>query len=265
MNHSTKRATVTAALIVKNEEKNLKTCLESLADWVDEIVLLDSGSTDRTEEIARQYTTHFYRKNQWEGFGKQRQAAQAYVKTDYVFWIDADEVVTPELKTSILEALEQQTANTAYSVNRKSWVFGRFITHSGWYPDRVTRLYRVNEGGYSDDLVHEKVLLKDGVSTQPLLGDMTHYTYDDLHHYLVKSASYAKLSADQKQKRGKTTSLSSASLHAFACFVKMYLVKRGFLDGKQGFLLALLSAHSTFVKYADLWVRQQSKRPDDSK
>ncbi|SBS25072.1 SPBc2 prophage-derived glycosyltransferase SunS [Marinomonas aquimarina] len=262
MNSPAKRATVTAALIVKNEEKNLKTCLDSLADWVDEIVLLDSGSTDRTEDIARQYTSHFYTKENWEGFGKQRQAAQAYVNSDYVFWIDADEVVTAELKASILAALSTQASNTAYSVNRKSWVFGRFITHSGWYPDRVTRLYRVNEGGYSDDLVHEKVLLKEGVATQPLAGDMTHYTYDDLHHYLVKSASYAKLSADQKQKRGKTTSLSSASLHAFACFVKMYLIKRGFLDGKQGFLLAVLSAHSTFVKYADLWVRQQADRPD---
>lgn len=262
MNNSAKRATVTAALIVKNEEKNLKVCLDSLADWVDEIVLLDSGSTDRTEEIARQYTSHFYVKENWEGFGKQRQAAQAYVNSDYVFWIDADEVVTSELKASILEALSQQSAKTAYSVNRKSWVFGRFITHSGWYPDRVTRLYRVNEGGYSDDLVHEKVLLKEDIATQSLQGDMTHFTYDDLHHYLVKSASYAKLSADQKQKRGKTTSLSSASLHAFACFVKMYLIKRGFLDGKQGFLLAVLSAHSTFVKYADLWVRQQADRPD---
>ena len=262
MNSPAKRATVTAALIVKNEEKNLKACLDSLMDWADKIVLLDSGSTDRTEEIARQYTTHFYTKGNWEGFGIQRQAAQAYIDTDYVFWIDADEVVTPELEASILEALTAQRPNTAYSVNRKSWVFGRFITHSGWYPDRVTRLYRVNEGGYSDDLVHEKVQLKEGVSTQPLVGDMTHYTYDNLHHYLVKSASYAKLSADQKQKRGKTTSLSSACLHAFACFVKMYLVKRGFLDGKQGFLLAVLSAHSTFVKYADLWVRQQADRPD---
>ena len=262
MSQASQRATVTAALIVKNEEKNLKACLESLASWADEIVLLDSGSSDATEEIARQYTSHFYTKDNWEGFGLQRQAAQAYVNTDYVFWIDADEVVTPELKSSIIEALTTQAPKTAYSVNRKSWVFGRFITHSGWYPDRVTRLYRVDEGGYSDDLVHEKVILKEDVATLPLSGDMTHYTYDNLHHYLVKSASYAKLSADQKQKRGKTTSLSSASLHAFACFVKMYLVKRGFLDGKQGFLLAVLSAHSTFVKYADLWVRQQDDRPD---
>lgn len=252
--------TLTAALIVKNESKNLEVCLNSLVEWVDDIVILDSGSTDNTQEIAEKYTPHFYLKNDWQGFGLQRQAAQNYVTTDYVLWVDADEVVTEELKNSILTAVSENKPQTAYSINRKSWVFGRFIEHSGWYPDRVTRLYRVNEGHYSDDLVHEKVLLNEKITLEKLNGDLTHYTYDDLHHYLVKSASYAKLSADQKEKRGKKTSLGNASLHAFGCFVKMYLLKRGFLDGKQGFLLAVLSAHSTFVKYADLWVRSQPKR-----
>lgn len=261
MTSSTQKVTLSAALIVKNESKNLKACLNSLAGWVDDIVILDSGSNDDTQAIAEKYTEHFYLKSDWQGFGLQRQAAQEYVTTDYVFWIDADEVVTEELKNSILKAVTNNKDNTAYKINRKSWVFGRFIEHSGWYPDHVTRLYKVNEGTYSDDLVHEKVILAEGVKLETLKGDLTHYTYDDLHHYLVKSASYAKLSADQKEKRGKKTSLSNASLHAFACFVKMYLIKRGFLDGKQGFLLAVLSAHSTFVKYADLWIRSQPKRP----
>ncbi|WP_417527178.1 glycosyltransferase family 2 protein [Marinomonas shanghaiensis] len=255
------KATLSAALIVKNESKNLESCLNSLTGWVDEIIIVDSGSEDNTEEIAKKYTEHFFLKADWQGFGLQRQAAQEYVKTDFILWIDADEVVTEELKNSILKALSDNKPQTAYSINRKSWVFGRFIEHSGWYPDRVIRLYKVNEGNYSDDLVHEKVLLAKDVKLEALKGDLTHYTYDDLHHYLVKSASYAKLSADQKEKRGKKTSLSNASLHAFACFVKMYLIKRGFLDGKQGFLLAVLSAHSTFVKYADLWIRSQPKRP----
>jgi (heptosyl)LPS beta-1,4-glucosyltransferase len=256
------KPTLTAALIVKNESKNLDSCLSSLVEWVDDIVILDSGSTDNTQEIAQKYTKHFHLKTDWQGFGVQRQAAQELVTTDYVLWIDADEVVTDKLKNSILAALTKNTDKTAYTINRKSWVFGRFIKHSGWYPDRVTRLYKIDEGFYSNDLVHEKVQLNDGISLQSLDGDLTHYTYDDLQHYLVKSASYAKLSADQKQARGKTTSLSNASLHAFACFIKMYVVKRGFLDGKQGFLLAVLSSHSTFVKYADLWIRSQPKRPD---
>lgn len=254
--------TLSAALIVKNESKNLEACLKSLAGWVDEIVILDSGSTDDTQQIAEKYTSHFHLKKDWQGFGLQRQAAQKFVSTDYVLWVDADEVVTDELKQSILQAVSNDKPQTAYQINRKSWVFGRFIEHSGWYPDYVTRLYKIDEGRYSDDLVHEKVILEQDIKIDSLVGDLTHYTYDDLQHYLVKSASYAKLSADQKQARGKTTSLSNASLHAFACFVKMYLIKRGFLDGKQGFLLAVLSAHSTFVKYADLWIRSQPKRPD---
>lgn len=261
MTSSNAKATLSAALIVKNEAKNLAACLDSLKGWVDEIVILDSGSTDDTQAIAEKYTSHFYLKNDWQGFGLQRQAAQNYVTTDYVLWIDADEVVTKELRASILNAVKQNKNQTAYRLNRKSWVFGRFIEHSGWYPDRVTRLHKVNEGRYSDDLVHEKVLLNETITLENLNGDLTHYTYDDLQHYLVKSASYAKLSADQKEQRGKKTSLSNAALHAVACFVKMYLVKRGFLDGKQGFLLAVLSAHSTFVKYADLWIRSQPKRP----
>jgi (heptosyl)LPS beta-1,4-glucosyltransferase len=262
MTSQAQKATLTAALIVKNESKNLDACLSSLAGWVDDIVILDSGSNDDTQEIAQKYTKHFYLKADWQGFGLQRQAAQAYVTTDYVLWIDADERVTNKLKESILAAITQNKDKIAYSINRKSWVFGRFIEHSGWYPDRVTRLYKTKEGNYSNDLVHEKVVLESDITLEPLSGDLTHYTYDDLQHYLVKSASYAKLSADQKEKRGKKTSLSSASLHAFACFMKMYVVKRGFLDGKQGFLLAVLSAHSTFVKYADLWIRSQPKRPE---
>ncbi|WP_133012027.1 glycosyltransferase family 2 protein [Marinomonas flavescens] len=259
MTEKLQKNTISAVLIVKNESKNLDMCLNSLNGWVDEIVILDSGSTDDTQKIASKYTQQFHQKLDWQGFGLQRQAAQKLIKTDYILWIDADEVVTETLKNSILTALKQNQKKTAYSINRKSWVFGRFIEHSGWYPDRVTRLYRADEANYSDDLVHEKVLLNNDVRLLPLEGDLIHYTYDDLQHYLVKSASYAKLSADQKEQQGKTSSLSKASLHAFACFVKMYLIKRGFLDGKQGFLLAILSAHSTFVKYADLWIRSQPK------
>ena len=262
MTSQTYKPTLAVAMIVKNESKNLDACLKNLTGGVDDIVILDSGSTDKTQSIANKYTQHFYLKSDWQGFGLQRQAAQEYITSDYVLWIDADEIVTEELKQGILKAVKRNKTNIAYSINRKSWVFGRFIEHSGWYPDRVTRLYKVNDGHYSNDLVHEKVLLNEGVILESLIGDLTHYTYNDLQHYLVKSASYAKLSADQKQSSGKKTSLTNASIHAFACFVKMYLVKRGFLDGRQGFLLAVLSAHSTFVKYADLWIRFQPKRPN---
>ncbi|OBX06721.1 glycosyltransferase [Gallibacterium salpingitidis] len=246
------------ALIVKNEADNLVTCLESIKDWVDEIVIVDSGSTDNTLEIAAQYTNKIYSHTDWQGFGKQRQIAQNYVESEYLLWLDADEVITDQLKQSILSAITKNTPKTVYQVGRLSEVFGREIRHSGWYPDFVTRLYRTNDTQYNDALVHEKVLLPQGFTIEKLNGDLLHYSYKDLHHYLIKSANYARAWADQREQAGKKTSLLQGIAHAIGCFVKMYILKAGFLDGKQGLLLAILSAHSTFVKYADLWIRTKA-------
>ena len=247
--------TLSVAMIVKNEAQDLAQCLDSVKDWADEIVILDSGSTDETEQIARRYGAKFYQHTDWQGFGKQRQLAQQYVTSDYVLWLDADERVSDELRRSIQQAVQQNQPNAAYQLPRLSEVFGRQIRHSGWYPDYVVRLYRTQFAKYGDELVHEKVHYPATAEVKKLNGDLYHYTYKDIHHYLVKSASYAKAWATQREAQGKTASLFDGVTHALGCFVKMYLLKAGFLDGKQGFLLAVLSAHSTFVKYADLWVR----------
>ncbi|MDP8051354.1 glycosyltransferase family 2 protein [Pasteurella atlantica] len=252
--------TLSIAMIVKNEQENLAQCLDSVKDWVDEIVILDSGSTDKTEQIASEYGARFYSHTDWQGFGKQRQIAQQYVTSDYVFWIDADERVTPELKQSIIQAVKEDKPNTVYKIGRLSEVFGREIRHSGWYPDYVVRLYKTDFAHYGDELVHEKVHYPNDTQVVKLAGDLLHFTYKDIHHYLVKSASYAKAWAEQRENAGKKATLLQGITHALGCFVKMYILKAGFLDGKQGLLLALLSTHSTFVKYADLWVRTKDKR-----
>ncbi len=247
--------TLSVAMIVKNEAQDLAQCLDSVKDWADEIVILDSGSTDETEQIARRYGAKFYQHTDWQGFGKQRQLAQQYVTSDYVLWLDADERVSDELRHSIQQAVQQNQLNAVYQLPRLSEVFGRQIRYSGWYPDYVVRLYQTQFAKYGDELVHEKVHYPATAEVKKLNGDLYHYTYKDIHHYLVKSASYAKAWATQREAQGKTASLFDGVTHALGCFVKMYLLKAGFLDGKQGFLLAVLSAHSTFVKYADLWVR----------
>lgn len=247
--------TLSVAMIVKNEAQDLAACLDTVKGWVDEIVILDSGSTDETEQIAEQYGAKFYVNTDWQGFGKQRQLAQQYVTSDYVLWLDADERVTPELKQSILQVVKNDEQNAVYKIGRLSEVFGRQIRHSGWYPDYVVRLYRTTFAKYGDELVHEKVHFPKEANVKKLTGDLLHFTYKDIHHYLVKSASYAQAWSIQKAKAGKKASLFDGVTHALGCFVKMYLLKAGFLDGKQGFLLAILSAHSTFVKYADLWNR----------
>ncbi|MFD1806609.1 glycosyltransferase family 2 protein [Pasteurella oralis] len=252
--------TLSVAMIVKNESEHLAQCLDTVKDWVDEIVILDSGSTDNTQEIALSYGAKFYQNTDWQGFGRQRQLAQQYVTSDYVLWLDADERVTPELRLSIQRAVQQNKDNVVYKIPRLSEVFGHKIRHSGWYPDFVLRLYKTQFTQYNDDVVHEKAMLPTHAVVEKLTGDLDHYTYKDMHHYLVKSASYAKAWAEKREKLGKKGSLFSAFTHAIGCFIKMYIIKAGFLDGKQGLLLAILSTHSTFVKYADLWVRTETKR-----
>ncbi|OOF36590.1 glycosyltransferase family 2 protein [Rodentibacter heidelbergensis] len=249
--------TISVAMIVKNEEKDLALCLDTVKDWVDEIVILDSGSTDNTKAIALNYGAKFYENTHWQGFGKQRQIAQQYVTSDYVLWLDADERVSPTLQASIQQAVSQNAENTVFKLPRVSEVFGREIRHSGWYPDYVVRLYRTDYAGYDDSLVHEKVIYPSHTRVEKLKGDLQHFTYKSIYHYLVKSAGYAKAWADQRQAKGKKATLWQGTSHAIGCFVKMYILKAGFLDGKQGFLLAVLSAHSTFVKYAELWEREQ--------
>ncbi|MDR9437530.1 MAG: glycosyltransferase family 2 protein [Thiohalophilus sp.] len=248
---------LSVVLIVMNEEDALRECLETVS-WADEIVIIDSGSRDRTREIAAEYTDKVYVEDDWQGFGVQRQRAQQYVTGDWILMLDADERITEPLAQQIRQAVEMDDRQAVYFVPRLSWVFGRFIRHSGWYPDYVARLYPREQAGYNDNRVHEKLVYPDSMKEKKLAGDLLHYTYRDLEHYLVKSAHYAAAWAQQRQERGKRSSLLQGMLHGLGCFIKMYLVRAGFLDGKQGFLLAVLSAHSTFAKYADLWIRQQS-------
>lgn len=257
---NSKKASLGVAVIVKNEEKKLAACLQTVASWADEIVIVDSGSNDKTKQIALSFTDKYYEHADWQGFGRQRQIAQSYVESDYILWLDADEHVSDALKECILNIMQNPNPSAVYQINRLSWVFGRFIRYSGWYPDRVVRMYQKDLSTYNDNLVHEKVKVDKSMTLITLDGDLLHYTYDDINHYLLKSTGYAKAWADQKENQGKKSSLFQAVFHGLACFIKMYILKRGFLDGQQGLLLALLSTHSTFIKYADLWVRRLTKK-----
>lgn len=249
-------ARLSVVMIVKNEANSLAECLASVT-WADEIVVLDSGSDDATVEIARRYTDKVYVDSDWQGFGVQRQRAQSKATGDWILMLDADERPTPELIAEIRAVAGQGLQDAVFAIPRLSYCFGRFIRHSGWYPDYVVRLYPRLRVTYSSARVHEGVVLPEGIEVKRLRGDLLHYTYRDLQHYLVKSAHYAAEWGLQRQLQGKRSSLSQGVLHGIACFVRMYLIKAGFLDGRQGLLLALLSAHSTFIKYADLWVRNQ--------
>lgn len=253
-------ATLSVVMIVKNEAANLAACLDTVR-WADEIVIVDAGSTDETLDIAKRYTDKVYVESDWPGYGVQRQRAQGYATGDWIFMLDADERVTPELRASIEQAVARDDRTCVYAVPRLSWCFGRFIRHGGWYPDYVVRLYPKEGARYGDERVHEK-LQHPGLTAKKMTGDLLHYTYRDLNHYLVKSAGYARDWAAQRHARGKKGTLWQGFWHGAGCFVRMYLLRGGFLDGRAGFLLALLSGHSTFVKYADLWLHEQPTQPE---
>ena len=254
-------ATLSVALIVKNEEHNLAACLDTVT-WADEIVILDAGSDDNTVNIAKRYTKKVFINADWQGYGVQRQRLQEFTSCDWILMLDADERLTSELSSSIKDAIKDNDENSVYALPRLSWCFGKFIRHSGWYPDYVTRLYVKDKAQYTSQLVHEKLEYDKSISLVKLKGDLLHYTYRDIEHYLVKSAGYASAWAEQREKKGKSSSLFQGFTHGLACFLKMYIFRLGFLDGRQGLLLAVLSGHSTFVKYADLWARKQFKDSD---
>lgn len=241
---------ISAVLIVKNEAQKLPDCLKSLT-WADEIVVLDSGSSDNTCAIAAEFSAKVFVNTDWQGFGVQRERAAQLATGDWIFMIDADERVTPELQASMLAAVKQTPA--IWSVNRLCWCFGRFIKHSGMHPDWVPRLYPRNQAMYDATRVHERLINTQHLPEQKLSGHLLHYVYDSVRHQQQKAAHYAEEWALQRVKAGKKATLTGASLHALACFIRMYIFRLGFLDGKQGFLLALLLSQSTFIKYAELW------------
>ena len=245
------RNSLSVVMIAKNEAELLSECLQSVA-WADEIIVLDSGSTDGSVALAESLGAKVFTHTDWQGFGKQRQKAQSYATQDYVLMIDADERVTPELRHSIEQVLANADDNVVYSLGRRNLFLGRFMRHSGWYPDRVNRLYANQRYRYNDDLVHES-LNTGGAKVVPLQGDLLHLTCRDFFAFQRKQLHYAEQWAIQRYQAGKRCGYLSILTHTLGAFCKTWLLRAGFLDGKQGLLLAVVNAQYTFNKYAALW------------
>ena len=242
---------LSVVMIAKNAADLLADCLASVS-WADEVVVLDSGSTDNTVELARSLGAQVYSNTDWQGYGIQRQRAQDYATHDWVLMIDTDERVTPELKESILKVLDAPQRGVIYSIARRNYFLGRFMRHSGWYPDRVMRLYERARYRYNDNLVHES-LDSLGAEVVPLSGDLLHLTCRDFFAFQRKQLRYAEEWATQRHRAGKRCGYLSILTHTLGAFVKTWLLRAGFLDGKQGLLLAVVNAQYTFNKYAALW------------
>jgi glycosyltransferase involved in cell wall biosynthesis len=250
-------ASLTVITLTLNEQRNISDCLAS-AQWADEMIVIDSGSTDRTVEIARGFTPSVY-SIAWEGYGAARNFALQKAGGDWILWLDADERVTPELAEEIRGILksEHQTVD-GYAIARRAYFLGRWIRHSGWYPGRVVRLFRKGKGHFSETRVHEQLQL-DGIAATTR-HDLLHLTDPDLDHYLYKFNKYTSLAADDMMAAGRTFKLRDFLLRPPFQFVKMYILRRGFLDGIQGFILAVLSSAYVFTKYAKLWERRVNTR-----
>ncbi len=248
-------ATLSVVTLALNEERNIDACLASVR-WADEILVVDSGSTDRTVERARVHTERVVTLP-WEGYGTTKNRALAMLRGDWVLWLDADERVTPELEREIRRVLASDDGtHAAYAVARRAYFLGRWIRHSGWYPSRVTRLFRRTAGRFSEKNVHEELVVDGPVGV--LDGDLLHFTDPDLHHYFAKFNRYTSLAAEDLDRAGRRWSVADLLVRPAFQFVKMYLLRRGFLDGMEGFILAVVSSAYVFVKYAKLRERQRS-------
>lgn len=249
------RKLLSVIIITKNEGANIQACLDSVA-FADEIVVVDSGSTDDTVDIARKAGAVVIQTD-WPGFGPQKNRALDAATGEWVLSIDADERITPELADEIRATVRNPAAD-AYDISRRSWYCGRFIEHSGWAPDYVTRLFRRGTARFSDHIVHER-LLPDG-AVKRLNGLMLHYSFLDFSQVLQKVDSYSTLSARQAYEKGRRATVLDALLHGFWAFIRTYFFRLGLLDGAHGLALAVSNAEGSYYRYLKIWQLEQQAR-----
>ncbi len=239
---------ISVILITKNEASNIRPCLES-ASWVDEIVVVDSGSTDDTVSICREIGAKVYECD-WPGFGMQKNRALGYATKEWVLSLDADERITPELRSEIEAIMRAKQSSDAYLVPRLSNYCGRFMRHSGWYPDLLPRLFKRGTAHFSDDLVHERLIVEG--ETGELHGMLLHYAFDDLEEVLHKVNQYSSAGAKMMQQRGRKSSLTGAVVRGVWAFMRTYVLRGGIFDGREGFMLAVSNAEGTYYRYLKL-------------
>jgi glycosyltransferase involved in cell wall biosynthesis len=244
------RPTVSALVVCFNEEERIQDCLESVR-WCDEVIVVDSFSTDRTPEICRRYTDRFIQRP-WAGYRDQKAYAHSQATKDWVLLVDADERISAELQTEILDALSRQSTTYAgYSMPRLVYYLGRWWKRGGWYPDYGVRLFKRDRATWGGSDPHEKILVDGRVGRlhHPLL----HYSYRNIEDHMLRINRYTSLSSEELKKAGERWRLTDALLRPAGRFFLSYIVKRGFMEGFAGFYVAVTAAVYVFLKYAKLW------------
>ncbi|KVN04919.1 glycosyltransferase family 2 protein [Burkholderia stagnalis] len=240
--------TLGVAIIAHNAARRLAQCLDALA-FADDIVVVDSGSTDDTVEIARAHGARVIVAADWPGFGPQKNRALAALSTDWVLSIDTDEVVSDELAAAIRAAIRAPQADV-YAIDRLSAFCGRWVHHSGWYPDWIPRLFRRGAARFSDDLVHERLAFDSRAAR--LDGKLFHYSYDDIEAVLRKLDAYSSAGARQRRATGERATVGKAIRRGLWAFVRTYVLRRGFLDGRAGLMIAVFNAETVYYRFLKL-------------
>ena len=250
-------AKISGVIITFNEEKFIENCIKSIIDVVDEIVVIDSFSTDKTKEICLKYGVRFI-ENPFEGFTTQKNFANDQARYDYVLSLDADEELSQELKQSILKAKENLNYD-GYSFNRLNNYCGKWIKHSGWYPDSKIRLFNRNKAKWKgENNLHEIIVLDNPKSHNHLRGDLLHWAYTSYSEHCQKINKYTDMAARSMATR-KKVGYFKIMVNPFWKFIRNYFVKKGFLDGSQGFVISVFTAFETFLKYVKIKQLQNTK------
>jgi glycosyltransferase involved in cell wall biosynthesis len=249
--------TLGVALIAHNAAGRLAQCLAALA-FADEVVVVDGGSTDDTVSIAQAHGARVIAAPDWPGFGPQKNRAVAALSTDWILSIDTDEVVSPELAASIGAAIRTPAAEV-YAVDRLSSFCGQWVRHSGWYPDWVPRLFKRGTARFSDDLVHERLIFETPAAR--LDGKLMHYSYEDFETVLRKLDAYSSAGARQRRTAGQRGSFGKALGRGAWAFIRTYLLRRGFLDGRAGFMIAVFNAETVYYRFLKLGLTTRRDDP----
>lgn len=248
---------LSVVIITYNEEKNIERCLNSVKSVADEIIVVDSYSTDKTKEICLSHNVKFF-EHHFEGYVKQKNFANTLASYPYILNIDADEVLSEELIKSILEVKNNWT-HDGYYLNRITNYCGKWIKHGGWYPDKKLRLWQVTKGKWEGINLHEKLVLTEPSKTSTLKGDLLHYSYNSIKQHIEQINKFTEISAETEAKQGRKISIFKLIVYPIWKFKRDYIFKLGFLDGYYGFIVATLSAFASFIKYAKIRELQKKR------
>lgn len=236
-------------IIARDAEATIRRCLESVA-WADEIVVVESGSTDRTAELCREFTTKVHQTPDWPGHGPQKNRALDLATGDWVLSLDADEWITPAVRAEIERVIAVPSDKVAFALPRRSSFCGRFMRHSGWWPDYVRRLFRRGAARFSDDQGHDRLIVNGAIGK--LSAPIQHETVTSLDQLIDKMNIYSAMTARNLHARGRRASIGTALLHGAWAFVRTYFLRLGFLDGREGLMLAIANAENSYYRYVKL-------------